>query len=230
MNDSLKRILAQHVAARVQNKEIIGIGTGTTVDAVISEIGSRISRESLKVSAVVTSYESSLACHRAGITVLDPLAFRGEFSWGFDGADEVDEKCRLIKGKGGAMLREKILASRCREYLILVENHKIVANLGRSSFIPIEVVPEAYPFIPSKLNSLGALEIKLRDGKPSKHGPVITEHGNLVVDARFSSITDGLEKEINQIVGVVENGIFTSFATEILVAEPSGIRIIQPTV
>ena len=223
----MKELIAHELARRVKDGEILGVGTGSTVDAALRAIGERVRKESLRLSVVPTSYQSAWACQDLGLTVLNP-GFRGKLAWGFDGADEVDARLRLIKGKGAAMLQEKILAARCQKFIVIVDESKLVQKLGEKASVPVEVIPEAVILAEEGLRKLGATEVTLRNCTGGKHGPVITEAGNVVYDAKFSAISDTLERDIKAIVGVVESGIFTTLASEVLVAGASGVFSLGP--
>jgi ribose 5-phosphate isomerase A len=149
--------------------------------------------------------------------------YRGYLSWGFDGADQVNNERWVIKGKGGALLQEKILAKRCKKFVIIVDESKVVPQLGVGCPIPVEVVPEALVLAEDGLRSLGATELTLRTGS-GKHGPVITERGNIIIDAIFPNVESGLEREIKSLVGVVESGLFIGYASEVIVAGAQGLR------
>ncbi|MDC0358831.1 ribose-5-phosphate isomerase RpiA [Oligoflexia bacterium] len=222
MAETLKQLVGRELAQRVVDGDTVGVGTGSTVNAALEAIGKRISAEGLTVHAVPTSYQSAWLCQELGLTVLYP-GFCSELPWGFDGADEVDERQRLIKGGGGALLQEKILAARCKKYVIVVDESKLVPKLGEKFPVPIEVIPEASWIVENELKNFGATEVLVREAR-SKAGPVITESGNIIVDALFSEVPDSLEKDLNGIVGIVENGLFINYATEVLVAGEDGIR------
>ena len=217
----MKEKVAQEMARRVQDGDIIGVGTGTTVDAALMEIGKRVKQEGLKLSVVPTSLQSAWRCQELGFTVMYQ-GYCGHLSWGFDGADQVTKDRWAIKGKGGALLQEKILAQRCRKFVIIVDDSKLVSQLGIGCPVPVEVVPEARVIAEEGLRSLGATELMLRTGS-GKHGPVITEAGNIIIDAAFPSIGESLERDIKAIVGVVDSGLFIGYADEVLVASASGV-------
>jgi len=120
------------------------------------------------------------------------------------------------------MLQEKILAKRCKSFTLIVDESKVVEKLGLGCAIPIEVIPTALSLVDEGLRSLGAGEVTLRSGT-GKHGPVITEAGNIILDAAFSTIHEKLEQDIKSIVGVVDSGLFIGYATEVLVATASGV-------
>ena len=218
----MKEIVAKELAKRIKDGDVIGVGTGTTVDAALVEIEKRVRAEGLRVSVVPTSYQSSWRCHEIGLSVLYP-AYKGELAWGFDGADQINDQRWAIKGKGGALLQEKILAARCKKFIIIVDESKVVKKLGVGCPIPVEVIPEALVLVEKGLKEIGASELVIRTGT-GKHGPVITEKGNIIIDAQFSEIHENLEKDIKCLLGVVESGLFTHYASEVLVANASGVR------
>jgi ribose 5-phosphate isomerase A len=218
----MKEIVGKEIAGRVTDGDVIGVGTGTTVDAALTEIGRRVKSEGLRVSVVPSSYQSAWRCQELGLSVLYP-AYRGELSWGFDGADQVTKERWAIKGKGGALLQEKILAARCKKFTIIVDESKVVPVLGVGCPIPVEVIPEALAVVEQRLTTLGATTLTIRSGT-GKHGPIITERGNVIVDAQFSNIGSTLEREIKSIVGVVESGLFIGYAAEVLVAGALGVE------
>ncbi|MBN8547751.1 MAG: ribose-5-phosphate isomerase RpiA [Deltaproteobacteria bacterium] len=223
---SAREKVAQEIASRIKDGEIIGVGTGTTVEAALDAIRQRLQREKLHIRVVPTSLQSAWKCQQAGLEVMYP-AYRGELAWGFDGADAVDENLWAIKGKGGAMLQEKILAVRCKSFVIIVDESKLVKQLGGTAAIPVEVIPTASAFVEQSLMKIGATSVEIRAAGTGKHGPVITEAGNLVFDAHFSKITANLEAEIKSIVGVVESGLFVGYAHEVLVGTDSAVRSLK---
>ena len=215
--DEQKRAVGKLIVSEIKSGMILGIGTGSTVDAALEELSERIRKENLKLSAVVTSIESAMTCEKIGIQVLSPhLNIQPDL--GFDGADEVDQTRTAIKGKGGALLREKLIAASCKRFVIIVDPSKVVENLGKITPIPVEVLPEALGVATRGLNGLGAKEVTLRKCTGGKHGPVITEKGNLILDCKFEQVNAALEKSIKSLIGVVENGIFGGLAHEVLVA------------
>lgn len=218
-----KERLAQELARRVVDGEIIGVGTGTTVDATLTAIGQRIRAEGLRVSAITTSLQSAWKCAEAGVQVLS-AAVDCRPAWGFDGADAVDAALRAIKGKGGAMLMEKVIAARCPKFILAIDESKFVSDLAAAAAVPVEVLPEACGLAQRELEKLGAVSVTLRPAGTGKHGPVITEAGNIVLDAQFKAISADLESKIKQIVGVVDSGLFIGYAHEVLIGSASGIK------
>ena len=217
----MKEIVALEIAKRVVDGDVLGVGTGTTVDAALVAIGKRVAQEGLRISIVPTSYQSAWRCQELGLTVMYP-GYNGTLGWGFDGADQVTRPRWAIKGKGGAMLQEKLLAKRCAKFVVIVDESKVVDRLGEGCAIPVEVIPEGLLVAQQGLRDLGATELVIRTGS-GKHGPVITEKGNLIVDASFRTIEQGLERDIKSLTGVVESGLFVGYISEVLVANSKGV-------
>lgn len=217
----MKEIVAKKIAEKVQDGELIGVGTGSTVAIAVQMIGKRIKEEGLSVAAVPTSIQSAWLCEELGVRVLHP-GYRGEINWGFDGADAVDDNLWLVKGKGGALLQEKILAARCKEFIIIVDDSKLMKSLAGFP-IPVEVIPTASSVVERELKKLGATSIELRPAT-GKHGPIITEAGNIIYDAAFETVDKALEQRIKTIVGVVENGLFIGYTSKVIVGDKNGVR------
>lgn len=221
----MKELVAQELAKRVKDGDVIGVGTGSTVDCAIAAIGARVKKEKLNLTVVPTSLQTAWACEALGLKVLAP-SFCGELSWGFDGADAVAPHCWLIKGKGGALLQEKILAAKCRHFIVIVDDSKLVQDLSCACPIPLEVVPSARALVEKALKKLAATSFTVREGT-GKKGPIITEQGNIIIDVSFAKVTQQLERDLKCILGVVETGLFIGYAHEVLVGSSSGIRSIK---
>ncbi len=223
---SPKQLLAEEIARRVKPGETLGIGSGTTVDAALEVIGARAKSERFSLFVVPTSLETAARAASFGFTVLAAESV-STIPWGFDGADEIDQKLSLIKGRGGAFLREKLVAALCKRFVIVADESKLVDRLGAKTAVPVEVLPAARYLAERHLQKLGATKIELRTGS-GKCGPVITEQGNIIFDALFPEVTEKLAHEIKQGIGIVESGIFVGFAAEVLVAGPGGLRSLSP--
>lgn len=211
-----KEALGARVAARAESGQVIGVGSGSTAFLALLALGERAAEEGLLLTTVPTSIEVGLACAAAGLAVSDLDAVRPD--WGFDGADEVEESggvVRLIKGRGGALFREKLVMASQATTLILADRSKLVTRLGERFAVPVEVVPRALHLVEERLERLGATEVALRLAG-GKDGPVVTEGGNLLLDARFDAIADALEAEIKAIPGVVESGLFIGYPVEVI--------------
>lgn len=209
----------------VVNGMKIGLGTGSTAIHVVRRIGALIQEGKLKdIKAVPTSFQPLIACEEWGIPAytLNAQEISGQLDLTIDGADEVDPNHYCVKGGGGALLPEKITAYASKAYAIVVDETKIVERLGLRFPVPLEVIPEARITVIRAAERLGA-EAVLREAV-RKAGPVITEHGNLLIDIRFKSPIDPavLERELNQIPGVVENGFFTKLRPSVFIGRADG--------
>jgi ribose 5-phosphate isomerase A len=200
------------VQALVKSGMKLGLGTGSTAITAVRHIGALLAEGKLNnIFAVPTSFQTTIECEKLGIALytLNSREIGGELDLTIDGADEVDPNNCLVKGGGGALLLEKIVAYASASYAILVDESKLVNNLGIGFPVPVEVIPDARLPVTLALQKLGA-EVLLREAV-RKAGPVITDRGNLLLDIRFKSPPDpvAMEAELNRIPGVVENGFFT---------------------
>ena len=203
----------------------LGLGTGSTAVHAIRRVGELMAQGALlDICAFATSFQSEIECEKLGIPFypLNARELAGGLDLTIDGADEVDPQCRLIKGGGGALLVEKIAAYASAAFAVTVDESKIVSGLGSGFPVPVEVIPEARATAGKALEKLGAI-VMLREAV-RKAGPVITEHGNLILDIRFAAPVDpvAMERKINQIPGVVENGFFTGIRPVIYIAHSDG--------
>jgi ribose 5-phosphate isomerase A len=214
-NRAAKEEVARRIAGYVENGQVIGVGSGSTALVAIEAVADRIRREGLSVYAICTSAEATLACAAADIPVTTLLERRPD--WYFDGADEVDSARNMIKGRGGAMFMEKILMRSAPKTFILVDQSKLVSRLGEKFPIPVEVFPTALHLVERGLRQLGVVDMALRPAG-GKDGPVISEHGNFILDVQFKEIHPSLETEIKAITGVVESGLFMGYPVELIVA------------
>lgn len=211
-NRSLKEDIARQVAGRAKAGELIGVGSGSTSYLTILALGERVRQENLTVWVVPTSIEATLTCMYAGLSVLPNIP--RAIDWCFDGADEVDSNNRLIKGRGGAMLKEKINFRAAQQILVVADESKSVNRLGAHFPVPIEVDPLSIPLVYERLLAMEhTTEVIIRQAV-KKDGPVLTEKGNVIIDARFSLITDADEQFIMNLPGVYETGIFSGFTFE----------------
>lgn len=207
--DLAKRAAAEAALAYVPSDEVLGVGTGSTVNFFIDALAARIKSGKLTIPGAVSSSEASTARLRShDIAVLDPNK-TGTLSVYIDGADEVDPHLRLIKGGGGALTREKIIAEASRKFVCIADASKQVRILGGFP-LPIEVLPMAQSLIGRKLVVLG--------GTPKLRGNFVTDNGNVIIDVSGLSIVDplGMEAEINQWPGVVCVGLFARRKADVL--------------
>jgi ribose 5-phosphate isomerase A len=223
----MKQEVGRAAAAKVQSDSIIGLGTGSTTAYAIQYIGERLRKGEIKnVVGVPTSFQAEVLAKQYGIplTTLDAV---DRMALAIDGADEVDPQKNLIKGGGAAHTREKIVDSLADVFIVVVDSSKLVDKLGSTFLLPVEVLPMAVTPVMRALAKLGG-QPELRMGI-KKAGPVVTDQGNLVIDVKFEQIDDpaSLERTINNIPGVLENGLFVGVADTILVGE---IKDSQPSV
>lgn len=221
----MKEKVAQSLAAKVKNGETIGLGSGSTAELAVLAIGRRIAAEKLAVFGVATSLRTAALAQEAGIKVLSSFT-DVSIDWAFDGADEVDPAFNLIKGRGAMMLNEKIIARRAKEFIVIVTEEKLVDRLGSKFPVPIEVVPNAVSHVIAELKKLGGKSIEIRQSD-KKYGPVISENGNVIIDAWFDSIPPEYEVKIKSIVGVLETGIFCGTNPQVLVVKSDGVHSLK---
>jgi ribose 5-phosphate isomerase A len=218
--DEAKLLVAKRAVEFVKDGMAVGLGTGTTATMFIRELGVRV-RQGLKIRCVASSDASHELGLSLGIDVqtLDELP---ELDLYVDGADEVGPELALIKGGGGALLREKIVASAAKEFLVVVDSTKLVERLGRFP-LPVEVIKMALPIVEPRLAALG-LNPKQRKAR-SSNGPFLTDEGNYILDCACGVIDEPelLAAEIRGIVGVVEHGLFLGMAALALVAGEDGV-------
>ena len=215
----MKQEVGKAAAAKVQSNSIVGLGTGSTTAYAIQYIGERLAAGDLKnIVGIPTSFQAEVLGKKYGIplTTLDAV---DHIDIAIDGADEVDPQKNMIKGGGAAHTREKVVDSLAEVFVVVVDGGKLVDKLGSTFLLPVEVIPMALSPVMRALEKLGG-KPELRMGI-RKAGPVVTDQGNLVIDVKFESIDDpaNLEKTINNIPGVLENGLFVGVATVILVGE-----------
>ncbi len=214
-NKEEKEKVALKIAGKVQEGDVIGFGSGSTSYLTIYAIADKMKKEHIKITAIPTSYETEMLCHYLQIPTATLLEQRPD--WSFDGADEVNEEKWLIKGRGGAMYREKLNIANSKITYVLVDSSKIVEKLGSHFDVPVEVEPSAINHVKEELMLLGTKEVNIRKAV-SKDGPVITEKGNIILDAKFENISEHLEKDIKSITGVIESGLFIGYPVEIISA------------
>ncbi len=227
---NLSTLLKQQVgiaaAQRVQSGMVVGLGTGSTTAFAIEEIGRRLTAgEITDIVGIPTSFQAVVLAKKYGIPIRSLDDVDG-VDLAIDGADEVDPHKNLIKGGGAAHTREKVIDALAKQFIVVVDQSKLVDRLGSTFPVPIEVLPMAVAPVTRAVAALGG-KPELRLGV-KKDGPVITDQGNMVIDATFAEINDPktLEQTLNNIPGVVENGLFVGLADVILVGEAQGDKTI----
>ncbi|MDP8965312.1 MAG: ribose-5-phosphate isomerase RpiA [Cyanobacteriota bacterium] len=215
----MKQEVGKAAAALVKSGTIVGLGTGSTTAYAIEYLGNRLKSGEIKdIQGIPTSFQAEVLAKQYGIplTTLDAI---DHIDIAIDGADEVDPQKNLIKGGGAAHTREKIVDSLAEQFVVVVDSNKLVDRLGSTFLLPVEVIPMAMTPVMRAIEKLGG-KPELRMGV-KKAGPVITDQGNMVIDVKFDSIDNPaeLEKTLNNIPGVLENGLFVGVADLILVGE-----------
>jgi ribose 5-phosphate isomerase A len=215
----MKQQVGFTAADRVQSGAIVGLGTGSTTAYAIQRLGDRLKSGDLKdIKGIPTSFQASVLAKQYGIplTTLDEV---DRIDVAIDGADEVDPQKNLIKGGGAAHTREKVVDSLAELFIVVVDSSKLVTALGTTFALPVEVLPMAIAPVTRALEALGGT-VELRMGV-KKDGPVITDQGNMVLDVTFAAIAHPAEMEvtINNIPGVLENGLFVNVTDVVLIGE-----------
>ncbi len=222
--DALKRAAALAACAEAKSGMVLGLGTGSTIQYALEELARRkTAGEDLR--GVPTSRRTEDECRRLGLPTVS-LRDHPVLDLTLDGADELDDRLNLIKGGGGALLREKVVAAASKTMVVVADESKFVNALGSTFAVPVEVVPFAEATVRRRLAGMGAnLVLRQKNGRDYE-----TDNGNLVLDARFSSIPDParLERDVKMLPGVAEVGLFVGLAHRAYVAGTGGVRKLEP--
>ena len=221
-SDELKKMSAKAALEQIKDGMIIGMGSGSTVMHLINLIGQRIKNDEIDIMAVPTSYETAQLCISSGIR-LTTLDEHPSLALAVDGADEVDPNLNLIKGGGAALTKEKIVGSAAKLLAILVDESKLVKTLGEIAPLPLEVLPFAKSTVLNQLKEFGIPQVRMSN---RKLGPVVTDNGNFIIDIFDLRIRDfsKMEKQLNAIPGVIENGLFVNMADIVYVGSEKGVK------
>ncbi len=216
----MKQIVADAAIKEVKSGMILGLGSGSTAALMIKSLADNIRSGKLQnIKGVATSFQSEVLALQLDIPLID-LASVSQIDLAIDGADEVDPGFQLIKGGGACHVREKLVASKANKLLIVVDETKLVQNLNQSFPLPVEVLPNAWKQVQeliSQMNGTSTLRMATK-----KAGPIVTDQGNLILDVLFD---DGIknpneiEMNINNIPGVLENGLFVDLTDKVLVGK-----------
>ena len=221
--EEAKKAVAREAVKHVKNGSVIGLGSGTTVAYAIEELG----KKRLRILAVPSSYQAFLLATQNHIRTTT-FAEHSRLDVTIDGADQVETKTlNMIKGMGGALTREKIVAAASRKNIIVIDKTKLAPKLGMKQPVPVEVLPFALTTVKMKLQALKG-KPKLREGS-GKVGPVVTDNGNFILDTNFGIIKDAekLNTQIKSIPGVVETGLFLNMATIVYVGTEDKIEKLE---
>ncbi|MCK9152589.1 ribose-5-phosphate isomerase RpiA [Methanobacterium alcaliphilum] len=218
---NLKKMAGYEAAKEVKDGQIVGLGTGSTTHYFIEKLGIMIKEEGLEIMGIPTSYQSFFLAKNCNIPIT--TLEEHDLDIAVDGADEVDPALNLIKGGGAAHTLEKIVDYSANQFIVIVDDSKIVETLGKFP-VPVEVVPQSLRTVTKKLEDMGGIP-KIRMAE-RKDGPVITDNGNFVIDTDFGLLKNPsqLEIELNSIPGVLENGIFCNATNNVIVGTPDGIK------
>jgi ribose 5-phosphate isomerase A len=217
--DQEKQAAARAAAEMVESGSIVGLGSGSTATYAIRFLGDRV-RNGLKIVGIPTSQNTKQLAEQLGIP-LATLDLHPQIDIDIDGADEIDPQLNLIKGGGGALLREKIIASASRRFIVIGDSGKRVRHLGKFP-LPVEVIPFAQSLIAKRIAALGA-EVSLRGAISSN--PFVTDEGHHILDCTFGEIADpaALAEKLRAIPGVVEHGLFIGMAEMALIGKDGGV-------
>ncbi len=220
LQTQMKQAVAEAAVQQIQDGMVLGLGSGSTAALMIKALGHKIAKGELQgIVGVTTSFQGEVLAGQLGIP-LKNLSAVNRIDLAIDGADEVDSEFQLIKGGGACHVQEKLVASKAERFVVVVDSTKIVKRLNLDFLLPIEVLPSAWRQVQNSLEKLGG-KSELRMAK-YKAGPVVTDQGNLVLDMSLDggiSDPESLEKIINNIPGVLENGLFVNLADEVLVGQ-----------
>ena len=220
LQNQMKQAVAQAAVDQIQNGMTLGLGSGSTAALMIEALAIKIKSGEIKdVVGVTTSFQGEVLASELGIP-LKSLSSVSEIDLAIDGADEVDPKFQLIKGGGACHVQEKLVAALAKKFIVVVDSTKLVEKLNLDFKLPVEVLPSAWKQVQKTLINLGG-EGNLRMAQ-KKAGPIVTDQGNLVLDLTFRNGIDQpelLESQINNIPGVLENGLFVNLTDEVLVGK-----------
>ena len=221
MADDLKEAAAEKALELVQEGMLLGLGTGSTSRLFVEGVG-RLVASGMKVRGVPTSRATAELAASLGIPIVTELV--GQIDLAVDGADEVDPALNLIKGRGGALFREKLVAAASKRFVVVVDESKLVKQLG-AGVLPVEVLPFLWRSTAERLTALG-LSLVIRGGEET---PYVTDNGNVILDV---TVAEGIKNpaelalELKQVTGVVEHGLFVGMTDTVIVAGPDGPKAI----
>ncbi len=220
LQTQMKQAVAEAAVDLIQDGMILGLGSGSTAALMIRALGERMASGKLKeIVGVTTSFQGEVLASELGIP-LKSLSAVSSIDLAIDGADEVDPSFQLIKGGGACHVQEKLVASLAKSFVVVVDSTKIVNKLNLGFKLPVEVLPVSWKLVKARIAALGGIsELRMAT---KKAGPVVTDQGNLVLDVTFKEgIVDAqlIETSINNIPGVLENGLFVNLVDKVLVGE-----------
>ena len=220
LQNQMKQAVAKAAVNKIQNGMILGLGSGSTAALMIQALASKIKSGEIKdIVGVTTSFQGEVLASELGIP-LKSLSSVSEIDLAIDGADEVNPEFQLIKGGGACHVQEKLVAALANKFIVVIDSTKLVKRLNLDFKLPVEVLPSSWKQVQKTLFNLGG-EGNLRMAQ-KKAGPVVTDQGNLILDLTFRNGIDDpeqLESKINNIPGVLENGLFVNLTDQVLVGK-----------
>jgi ribose 5-phosphate isomerase A len=222
-----KQAVARTALRFVRSGMKLGLGSGSTSHCFIRALGQQVRSGNLIVEGIATSKESEEVAREAGIPLIEPA--RGlKLDFAVDGADEMDADLALIKGGGGALLREKVVEHESRYFLVIADSSKLVEKLGAFK-VPVEVIPFSLPWVMDELEALGGKPLqRMEHDRPDR--PYVTDQQNYIVDCDFGLIADPrvLARQLEQIPGIAEHGLFVDYANAALIADGDEVKLLRP--
>jgi ribose 5-phosphate isomerase A len=222
--DDLKRAAAEHAANLVEDGMVVGLGSGSTAAFAVEALATRVAA-GLRIACIPTSERTAALARRLGLNLVS-FAEHRQADLDIDGADAVVRgTLALVKGRGGSLLREKIVACASRRMIVIIDETKLVERLGPGTVVPVEIVPFGWETVLDRLVAAEAVPRLRRDGA----APFVTDGGHYIADCTFAAIADpaALELRLKSIVGVVECGLFLGLAAQVCVGRPSGVAVIE---
>jgi ribose 5-phosphate isomerase A len=222
--EELKKLAGEEAVKYIKDGMIVGLGTGSTVEYTLRKLGKKVG-EGLNIQGIPTSIHTKRIANEENIP-LTTLEENPEIDLTVDGADEVDSYLNLIKGGGGALTREKIIAFNSKKVIIVIDDSKVVKALGIDFPLPVEVIKFGWTSTKKTLEKFGC-EVKLREIMENE--PYITDNGNYILDCEFERIEDPeqLDADINLIPGIVETGLFIGLVDEVIVGSKQGVMTLD---
>ena len=222
--EELKKLAAEKAVEQIKDGMIVGLGTGSTVEYTLRKLGKKVN-EGLNIQGIPTSIHTKRIANEENIP-LTTLQENPEIDLTIDGADEVDSYLNLIKGGGGALTREKIIAFNSKKVIIVIDDSKVVKALGIDFPLPVEVIKFGWTSTKKTIENFGC-EVKLREIMENE--PFITDNGNYILDCEFERIEDPeqLDADLNLIPGVVETGLFIGLVDEVIVGSKQGVMTLD---
>jgi len=224
--EQAKKNAALEAVKHVRDGFVVGLGSGSTAAYAVEEIGERVRKKKLQILGVPTSHQAFMLAVQCGIptTTLDE---HPRLDLTIDGADQIDKELNLIKGIGGALTREKIVASAAKQFIVVANETKLAQRLGTNQPVPVEVLPFAVSTVMQRMREMGG-KPTLREGK-AKIGPVVTDNGNFIVDVDFGPIKapKELSSRLKMIPGVIETGLFVEMADIVYVGKRKTVERLE---